>query len=273
MPKILILGSGRDLDREHMLASVAAEHDVVLAQESPATWEIRYADSVHRIAADDLTSVLLLARKESVDAVLTWEEEWIETAAATTSTLRLPGHPVPSARACRDKHRLRQAWAAAGVPSAQSVLVTDEVQALRAAAELGYPVVVKPRSGTGGTGVRLVRSPADLARAYAGAAGADGALVQEYLDGPQISVESVLVQQRPVARGRGRKPARRTRAGTRDSQPTDLSSSAGRAPGLGTPCRRCRPRRARAVRGRHPHRGTVDRRRTPVDRAQRPARW
>ncbi|WBB92357.1 ATP-grasp domain-containing protein [Verrucosispora sp. WMMC514] len=193
MPKILILGSGRDLDREHKLASVAAEHDVVLAQESPATWEIRYADSVHRIAADDLTSVLLLARKESVDAVLTWEEDWIETAAATTSTLRLPGHPVPSARACRDKHRLRQAWAAAGVPSAQSVLVTDEVQALRAAAELGYPVVVKPRSGTGGTGVRLVRSPADLARAYAGAAGADGALVQEYLDGPQISVESVLV--------------------------------------------------------------------------------
>ncbi|TDC42382.1 ATP-grasp domain-containing protein [Micromonospora sp. KC213] len=194
MPKILILGSGRDLDREHMLASVAAEHDVVLAQESPVTWESRYAGAVHRIAADDLTSVLQMARKESVEAVLTWTEAWIETAAATTSALRLPGHPVPSARACRDKHRLHQVWAAAGVPSAQSLLVTDEAQAHRAAVELGYPVVVKPRSKTGGTGVRLVRSPADLARAYAGAAGVDGALVEQYLDGPQISVESVLVR-------------------------------------------------------------------------------
>lgn len=81
-----------------------------------------------------------------------------------------------------------------GVPSAQSIPVTDEVQAQRAAAELGYPVVVKPRSESGGVGVRLARDPAELDAAYAAAAGVSGVLVEEYLDGPQISVESVLVR-------------------------------------------------------------------------------
>ncbi|MFV2019284.1 ATP-grasp domain-containing protein [Micromonospora sp. LOL_023] len=194
MAKILILGSGCAAYREHLLASVAAEHHVVLAQEAPATWQNRHVSIVHRIAVGDLQAVLRLARDESVEAVLTWVESWIETAAAATSALRLPGHPLPSARACRDKHRMRQVWAAAGVPSARSFLVTDEAQACRAAADLGYPVVVKPRALVGGAGVRLAREPAELARAYATAARADGALVEEYLNGPQISVESVLVR-------------------------------------------------------------------------------
>jgi biotin carboxylase len=89
---------------------------------------------------------------------------------------------------------MRQVWAGAGVPSARSVLATDETTAHRAAADLGYPVVVKPRDLAGGAGVSLARNPAELARAYAAAAGAAGVLVEEYLDGPQISVESVLVR-------------------------------------------------------------------------------
>lgn len=211
MAKILILGSGRDVYREHLLASVSVEHDVVLAQAAVATWQSRHVTSLHRITPGDLPAVLQLARDESVDAVLTWTDSWIQTAAAASSALRLPGHPVPSARACRDKHRMRQVWAAAGVPSARSVLVTEETQACQAAAGIGYPVVVKPRVGAGGAGVSLARDPAELARAYAAAAAVGhrehalaGVLVEEYLDGPQFSVEAVLVRSgrfHPVAVG------------------------------------------------------------------------
>ncbi|GAA4598140.1 biotin carboxylase [Actinoplanes octamycinicus] len=211
MAKILLLGSGRDVYREYLLASVAADHDVVLVQDGPVTWQRRHLTAAHHVAPDDPQAILRVARDESVDGVLTWMESWVESAAAVSTALRLPGHPVLSARASRDKHRMRQVWAAAGVPSARSILVTDEAQAGRAAAEIGYPVVVKPRALAASVGVTLARSPAELRRAYAVAAGAGldrfenavpGVLVEEYLDGPEISVESVVVRGgrvRPVA--------------------------------------------------------------------------
>jgi biotin carboxylase len=203
MAKILLLGCGRDVYREYLLAGVAAEHDVVLVQATPPTWQRRYVTRAYRVDPGDLQELLRVARDESVDAVLTWREPWVEAAAAVSNALRLPGHPLLSARACRDKHRMRQVWAAAGVPSARSELVGDSARAQRAAAEIGYPVVVKPRALAAGVGVTLARDPAELVRAYVVAAGAGldrlgdgfaGVLVEEYLDGPEVSVESVLTR-------------------------------------------------------------------------------
>ncbi len=68
-----------------------------------------------------------------------------------------------------DKISARQTVTAAGVPilpgTNESVETTDE--AVRIAAEIGYPVIIKASAGGGGRGMKIVHSPATLPTALA----------------------------------------------------------------------------------------------------------
>jgi acetyl-CoA carboxylase biotin carboxylase subunit len=71
-----------------------------------------------------------------------------------------------------DKISARQAMRAAGVPTVPGTEgASTPEQAAAAAAELGFPVLLKATAGGGGKGMRLVDAPAELAGAYAMAAG------------------------------------------------------------------------------------------------------
>ena len=114
----------------------------------------------------------------------------------------LPGLDPAAARACRDKLLMRQACAAKGVavPGFQHAETLDD--AFAAAARLGYPCVVKPMTESASIGVTLCRTPDDVAAAHTGISSVPtnfrgqprrpGALVEEYLVGYEVSVESVL---------------------------------------------------------------------------------
>ncbi|HGG56974.1 MAG TPA: acetyl-CoA carboxylase biotin carboxylase subunit [Nannocystis exedens] len=95
----------------------------------------------------------------------------------------------PSAQAMNvmgDKVRSREAMAAAGVPVVPGVNDLGSVEdALVAAREVGYPVMLKASAGGGGKGMRVVHSETDLRRAFAAAsreaenAFGDGRLLME----------------------------------------------------------------------------------------------
>ena len=62
------------------------------------------------------------------------------------------------------KEETRRLLAAHGLPTIPgSGLLLDEAQALEEAERVGYPVLVKPSAGGGGKGMRMVRSPRELA--------------------------------------------------------------------------------------------------------------
>jgi acetyl-CoA carboxylase biotin carboxylase subunit len=65
-----------------------------------------------------------------------------------------------------DKNRAKQTMVEAGVPTVPGSdgLVEDERQAREAAAEIGYPVMIKASAGGGGKGMRIARSDEDLPR-------------------------------------------------------------------------------------------------------------
>ncbi|RWK55727.1 acetyl-CoA carboxylase biotin carboxylase subunit [Mesorhizobium sp.] len=70
--------------------------------------------------------------------------------------------------------------------------VTDEKEARRIAAEIGYPVIIKASAGGGGRGMKVARSETDLvvalqtARSEAGAAfGDDAVYIEKYLEKPR----------------------------------------------------------------------------------------
>ena len=90
----------------------------------------------------------------------------------------------------RMKHRAAQVLAEAGIPVPRHQLVGDETAALRAAEEIGYPVVVKPADLDGGVAVSAdVRTPDEVKLAFANAlATSRNILVEKHMPGRDYRV-------------------------------------------------------------------------------------
>ncbi|KUL39527.1 acetyl-CoA carboxylase biotin carboxylase subunit [Actinoplanes awajinensis] len=88
--------------------------------------------------------------------------------ACAASGLTFIGPPVAAMRQLGDKMSARTAMAAAGLPLLPGVLdpVRDEEEAARAAGAVGYPLIIKATAGGGGRGMRVVRGPDELTKAY-----------------------------------------------------------------------------------------------------------
>ncbi|MEU6237196.1 ATP-grasp domain-containing protein [Kitasatospora sp. NPDC047058] len=202
---LLVLGSGDRAYRSYCLASAAGRSPLVLVDTTDPTWQLDHVRD-HEVAhLGDLEqlrwAVARLAERHDIKGVVTWDEYALVPAAHVAADLGVPGQSSATAAACRNKAASRAVWAAEGVPSAQSIRVTSLVTAARAARRIGYPVVLKPASHAGSIGVIKVEHPDDLPGAFAYANGraenqgeeGSGLLVEEYLAGPEISVECVTV--------------------------------------------------------------------------------
>ncbi|WP_174864645.1 ATP-grasp domain-containing protein [Streptomyces spinoverrucosus] len=135
------------------------------------------------------------------DGVLTSCDYYLPTAARIAGRLGLPG-PGPEAveNACR-KDATRRILADAGLPQPRFAVHEEWADIARAAREIGYPLVVKPVDLCAGMYVRRVDDEAELAAAFRALAGfpvnargqrrAPVVLLEELLDGPEVSVETV----------------------------------------------------------------------------------
>ncbi|MEV6922899.1 ATP-grasp domain-containing protein [Dactylosporangium sp. NPDC051485] len=202
-PLILLVGTGMRDYRQYLLESISPHYRLHLLSPSAPTWEPPYLSGATQVP--DLADVdaLTVAGKavEDVAGVLCWDEALILPAAHLAAALGAPRPGVAAVAACRDKHATRSALAAAGVPQPESVLVGSLEEALAAAGGIGYPVVLKPRALAASLGVVRADGPADVERhfAFARDTTVPGApsyevsvLVEQYADGPEISVDSVV---------------------------------------------------------------------------------
>ncbi|MFJ8752077.1 acetyl-CoA carboxylase biotin carboxylase subunit family protein [Streptomyces sp. NPDC102441] len=206
-PLLVILGAGSRTWRGYGLQHIAARHPVALLDEKPPAWA---EDHVVLSRTVDLTdgqavteAVETLAADREVAGVLTYMENHVVLAARVAEHFGLPGTTPASVEACRDKYLSRSLLAAAGVPSARSYLVADVETAVEYAVLLGGPVVLKPRSLAGSAGVQRADTPDQVRSAFQAArgaglfglerAGTSGVLIEEYLEGPEVSVECVVL--------------------------------------------------------------------------------
>ncbi len=104
------------------------------------------------------------------------------------------GPSADTIAAMGDKTEARRRMEAAGVPIVPGLTeaLADPGEAERAAAEIGYPLLLKASAGGGGKGMRVVSDPSDVARAFeaaareASAAFGDGRLyLERYLERPR----------------------------------------------------------------------------------------
>lgn len=198
--RLLLIGTGSRTYREYLLRDVARDFDVWLLSDKEASWETPYLGNHIHLDTTDIDAMVEIGRKAAPDGVLTWDDMRVVQAARLAQALGLAGSPPEAVLCCRDKHATRTALRAAGVPQAASFLASTLGEARAAAAETGFPLVLKPRALAASLGVVRVDSPDQLAARFRVARGADtpGAcdvaagdvLVEEYLDGPEISVDT-----------------------------------------------------------------------------------
>lgn len=103
----------------------------------------------------------------AIDGVGTIDEFAGGFAARIAARMGLPFHSIEAADRARDKHRVRGVCASAGIPGPRFARIESEADLQPAAAETGFPAVVKPVSGVGSVQAFRVRDLAELRTAHA----------------------------------------------------------------------------------------------------------
>jgi biotin carboxylase len=145
------------------------------------------------------------ARKRPVDGVITGWEFFSPLVTQLAAELGLPGHDESGAAACRNKWLMNAAFGERGVSTAQTMIAATYQEAADAIlrSTLDFPLVVKPAENAGSVGVTVVRTFDELRAAVEqaqrwplefphGVPLDNRVLIQEYLDGKEFSVESVV---------------------------------------------------------------------------------
>src|SRR3954447_6961059 len=120
-----------------------------------------------------------------VDRLETTIEAHTLPVAQVRETCTIPGTSVRTAWLCRDKPSMKQALREAGVPTAASTAANSAAEARAFAEQVGFPLILKPRSGAGAADTMRVDSATELDHAlgHFGGQGVDSIAVEEFVEG------------------------------------------------------------------------------------------
>ncbi|MEZ5314317.1 MAG: hypothetical protein R2862_12090 [Thermoanaerobaculia bacterium] len=111
-----------------------------------------------------LDAVQRIQSRGWVDRLEATVEAHILPAAKVREAAGIPGTSVRTAFLCRDKPAMKEALREADVPCAQSRGVSSPQELRMFAAEVGYPIIIKPRAAAGAAGTQRVSNDRELER-------------------------------------------------------------------------------------------------------------
>ncbi|MEU6990571.1 phosphoribosylamine--glycine ligase [Streptomyces sp. NPDC046465] len=187
--KVLVIGSGA---REHALCrSLSLDPDVSELHCAPGNAGIAEVAELHRVDALGGAAVTGLAEELGAGLVIVGPEAPL--VAGVADAVRAAGIPCfgPSEEAARlegSKAFAKDVMAGANVPTARSYVCTTPAEIDVALDAFGAPYVVKDDGLAAGKGV-VVTGDVDVARAHALACGR--VVIEEFLDGPEVSLFAI----------------------------------------------------------------------------------
>jgi phosphoribosylamine--glycine ligase len=184
--KALVIGTG---GREHALAlALSRDPDVTEVHAAPGNPGIAAVAALHDVDPMSGPSVAALARDLGVDLVVVGPEAPLVAGVADAVTAVGIACFGPSREAAQlegSKAFAKEVMNAAGVPTAAAHLCTTPDEVATALDAFGPPYVVKDDGLAAGKGVVVT---ADRAAALEHAATCGRVVVEEYLDGPEVSL-------------------------------------------------------------------------------------
>jgi phosphoribosylamine---glycine ligase len=187
--KVLVIGGGA---REHALCrSLSLDPDVTALHCAPGNAGIAEVAELHPVDQLDGAAVAALATELGADLVVVGPEAPL--VAGVADAVRAAGIPAfgPSQEAAQlegSKAFAKDVMAGAGVPTARSYVCTTPAEIDEALDAFGAPYVVKDDGLAAGKGV-VVTEDVEQARAHALAC--ERVVIEEYLDGPEVSLFAI----------------------------------------------------------------------------------
>jgi phosphoribosylamine---glycine ligase len=184
--RVLVIGSG---GREHALArSLAADDEVTGVHAAPGNPGIGQVAELHEVTITDPAEVASLAVRLAADLVVVGPEAPL--VAGVADAVRAAGISCfgPSGAAAMiegSKSLAKQVMTAGGVPTAAARTCRTEREVASALDAFGPPYVVKADGLAAGKGVVVT---ADRGEAVRHARASGTVVIEEFLDGPEVSV-------------------------------------------------------------------------------------
>lgn len=171
---------------------------VGVADFNPNAIGIPYADEYFNVSTIDEAGVYEAAKAFQADGIMTLATDMpMRSVAYSCAKLGLTGISYDTAVKATDKGEMIKAFEAAGVEHPWYYILESPEQAADILDKVSYPCITKPTDNAGSRGVMLVQSRQELeaAIAYSSENGRKGGvIVEEYMVGPEVSVEVIVWQ-------------------------------------------------------------------------------
>ena len=192
MKKIVIIGAGEfQVPLIQKAKEMGFETHVFAWREGAVGAEI--ADFFYPVSITETEEILAVCEKLRPDAVATIASDLANiTVQYLAARLGLPHNSDECIRVSTNKYAMRKALKAGGADTPFFTTVSSAAELDPAA--LSYPVIVKPTDRSGSRGITKVLSPDALAAAIDAAtvhSFEKRAMVEEFIDGPEFSAESI----------------------------------------------------------------------------------
>lgn len=213
---VLILGGGL-MQRPAVEAAKKLNCHITLADANSNALCKDLVDVFEPVDLKDVDGLIKLAKKMKnsygIDGVFTAGTDFSSSVAKVAQELNLPGHSVEAALNASDKTRMRQCFKQNGVASPNFVGISkkdlDDNSLQNILNKNGffdddYPLVVKPVDNMGGRGCKMVYNLEEAYQAIKIAikySRTQTAIVEEYMDGPEFSVDSIVYNDKIIITG------------------------------------------------------------------------
>lgn len=204
MKKLLVLAAG-PLQAPVILRAREMGIYVVAADGNPEAVGLKLADKAVVTDIRSEEGMLEVARREQIDGMLhPCTETAMNVLGRINDELHLNGISRSTALHATNKHLMREAFKKGGAPSPQSFLVSDADNAWYIFHdEMKGDAILKPTRNSGSRGISKVERGIDrqqFERQYHWAlheSRDDGVLIEQFIDGPEFSVEAIIWQGKP----------------------------------------------------------------------------
>ena len=170
---------------------------VGVADFNPKAVGIQYADEFFNASTMDEDAILKVAEEFKPDGIMTLATDMpMRGVSKVSDKLHLHSISYETSFKATDKYEMIKAFKEYGVPSPW-FFVADSLDELKAhESEVTFPCIIKPTDNAGSHGVAKVYSFLELLESYEYAhqnSRHGKVIVEEYLDGPEVSVEVMVV--------------------------------------------------------------------------------
>jgi biotin carboxylase len=198
---ILILGASADQLFAIKTAKKMGLYVIALDMNSKSIG-FKYADNYAVISTKDIKNIFryiddFQKRKWKIDGVLTMGSDIPQIVSEISRHIGTPGITKQTAYWCTNKYEMKKRFREKGVPIPWFEEINDFLHLKKIIKEKGFPLVIKPVDRSGARGVFRLTEKDDIEKLYnisLSYSFSQRVMIEEYLEGLQISTESIIYE-------------------------------------------------------------------------------